>query len=234
MTETHDQLNLVDYAVGLLDPSAAQATETHLAICPQCRQEFEQLRNVDTALRDLPPEMFFDAPPAGGELALQRAIRQVRDEKQAASAEPAAREARPSRRRAPLIAAAVVAAALLSGGSWALGQQAGLGAAFTSLPPNGTRVSAASPTTDARITAVVTPASGWVRVSAQVTGIPAGEDCDLLVIDEQGVAHLAASWLVSPNPQGTTLTGAAVVAPGDVAAIAVRTVKGVEYVTVDV
>jgi hypothetical protein len=227
VTDFHDP-HLLDYAIGLPNAPTARATEAHLRVCPSCRRELQQLREVDTALRRLPPELFLDGPPQGGELALQRAMRQVRDEK------TRHRGAHRGPRRTVLVAAAATIAALVGGGSWLIGHQAGvneLTGQVTALPA-GTHVSASSPVTGVRLSAVITPAPGWVRVTATVTGIPAGEQCNLVVVDRAGVRHIAAGWLASASGQteGTTVTGSTVVAPADVAAVAVQSVAGREVV----
>ena len=69
-------------------------------------------------------------------------------------------------------------------------------------------------------------------MTATVTGIPAGQQCNLVVVDRAGGRHIAAGWLVSPTGQteGTTVTGSTVVAPADVAAVAVQNVEGREFV----
>ncbi len=82
------------------------------------------------------------------------------------------------------------------------------------------------------MTVTVTPAAGWVRVKATAVGIPAGERCMLVVIDRNRDRYIAASWLVSPvgEETGTTVDGAAIVAPEDVAAVAVVNFEGREFV----
>lgn len=105
------------YAVGLLDGADARAVEAHVAGCPHCRRELTELREVDGALRRVPPELFLDGPPQGGELqggelVLQRTLRQVRAES----------GARRGRRRLALIAAAVVALVGVGAACVALGR----------------------------------------------------------------------------------------------------------------
>jgi anti-sigma factor RsiW len=229
VTENHDP-NLVDYAVGLLNAAAARATEAHLGYCAQCRQELHQLRTVDTALRELPPELFLDSPPQGGEMTLHRAMRQVRDEKNRHNEHTR----RGGPRRALIATAAAAALVLVSIGSWALGQQAGQAqVAGQAFPAAGAHVIAMG-ASGAQLTAAIVPATGWVRVIVHVTGIPAGEKCNLIIVDHAGSEHTAASWLTSTNPQGTTITGATVVAPDDVAAVAVKNVDGLEFVSATV
>jgi hypothetical protein len=145
------------------------------------------------------------------------------------------REKRRRPHRALLAAAAVSVLALVGGGSFVLGHQSAASAITgQGFPADGTHISSSSATAGAQLTAVITPATGWVRVTAHVTGIPSGELCNLIVVDHMGSEHIAASWRVSPNPQGTTLTGATVVASTDVAAVTVKNFDGHEFVTATV
>jgi anti-sigma factor RsiW len=78
--DKHDPQQLAAYALDLLDDVEAREAGTHVAECPRCRQELTQLRELDDALRRMPEEMFLDGPPPGGELVLQRTLRQLRQE----------------------------------------------------------------------------------------------------------------------------------------------------------
>jgi putative zinc finger protein len=224
VNDQHDPEQLAAYAVGLLDDEDARATEAHVAGCARCRWELAELREVDAALRRVPPELFLDGPPEGGELVLQRTLRQVRKES----------GVRRGRRRA-LVAAVVVALI----GTGAAGVALGRGtvsqttAAPTTPAETGSRLlTGFDPSSGARMTVTVTPAAGWVRVKATAVGIPAGERCMLVVIDRSRDRYIAASWLVSAvgEETGTTVDGAAIVAPEDVAAVAVVNFEGREFV----
>src|SRR6185369_5173118 len=60
----------------------------------------------------------------------------------------------------------------------------------------GTRfVTAQDPGTGARLTVRLVPASGWVRLNAAVSGIPAGQACHLVVIGQNGDRETAGGWL---------------------------------------
>ena len=237
MSGTHDREMLGAYTLGVLDGEEERAVREHLAGCPECRAEQADLAAMQEALGEVPPEAFLDGPPEGGDLLLQRTLRQVRTEK-----------ARQGRRGGALAVAgvAVLAAAALGAGvllghgtstsRTAEPSQSPSPAATGSPTPAGTRVvSATDPASGARITATVVPAAGWVRVHAEVSGIPAGKRCQLLVLPRGGGAPvLAGSWLVSPKgaQAGTELDGTALVPPADVGAVQVSTVEGQRLVTV--
>jgi anti-sigma factor RsiW len=233
MTTNHDPQLLGAYVLGVLDEREARAVEDHLASCPRCRAEVDGLRVMEEAMGEVPPEALLDGPPDGGDLLLQRTLRQVRSE----------RDGRVVRRRIGMGLAAAAVAAIVLGGGFAVGRgtapDGGQAQQHTTLPvpPAGTRLgSATDPVTGARMTAQVRPAAGWVRVNASVAGVAKGEKCKLFVVAKDGSSHEAGSWLVSPagEKDGTNLDGSALIAPEDVVAVEVRNFEGERIVTVPV
>jgi anti-sigma factor RsiW len=231
----HDRSALAAYALGALPADELHAVDEHVAGCAECRAELGELSELEAALAQVPPEAFLEGPPDGGDLLLQRTLRQVRKERTAA--------ARPRRL---LVAAGVVAlvAAALGGGALigrgtAPSVQAGGGTPTASAPATSvpTRTFAATdPKSGASMTVGLTPAAGWVRIHVSAGGIKAGQKCRLEVVDKRGTATQAGSWLVSPagEKQGTTLDGTALVAPADVASVDVVTFDGQRLVSVPV
>ena len=232
---THD-VDLAGYLTRSLDAERARLVEEHLAGCAECRAEVDSLREWTMALEAVPEAMLLDGPPEGGDLLLQRTLRQIRDE-----------SAGSRRRRTALAgaAAAVVVAAAIGSGvvvgrgtadpARPVAQPTPAQVEPTTIP--GTRTATAvDPGTGARITVAVAPAPGWVRIKAAVAGIPAGERCRLEVVARNGTVVLAGSWVVSSKGagEGTTLDGSALVAPADVDTIRVVTETGKPYTSVKV
>jgi hypothetical protein len=219
---TNDHVDMAGYLMEMLTPEEKQAADEHLAGCAACREEIESLQDWSSALREIPDEMLLDGPPDDADLVLQRALRQVRQESGGTR----------MRRLGVLAAAAAAIIVVAVGGGVILGRgtaengstpQAQATSSATAVPPGTQVVAAADPGTGARITATITPATGWVRLSATVGGIPAGEKCRLEVVGKDGSAILAGSWLVSPagEANGTTMNGSALIEPADVAAVRV-------------
>jgi anti-sigma factor RsiW len=234
-TYEHDLGALGSYVLGGLAEPERRSVEGHLVECEQCRAERIALAEMTAALAEMPPEALLDGPPDGGELVLQRTLRQVRTE--------STRRNLGRRLQIGAAAAAAVAAALTGGVLLGRGQDrqpavaAQPAAPSASAQPAGTRVgSRTDPATGARLTIRVMPAAGWVRVTAAVTGIPAGQRCRLWVVGRDGTRELAGSWLVSEKGarNGTKLDGSALVAPQNVVAVEVANVGGREFVTVRV
>jgi hypothetical protein len=76
----------------------------------------------------------------------------------------------------------------------------------------------------ARVTVAVRPATRWVKITATVTGIPAGEHCRLVIVARDGSRRIAAAWTTADEI--TAVTCVALMPPGDVAAIEVTDAAG--------
>ncbi|HZA05737.1 MAG TPA: zf-HC2 domain-containing protein [Propionibacteriaceae bacterium] len=230
MIEMHRQLEqLGAYALGALDEREAAEMAAHIERCPICQRELVELESVRDLLDDLPPEAMLEGPPED-ELLLQRTLWQVRA------------EARSHSRRRPLLAvAAAVAAIALLGAGILVGQRISAPVVQPTIAPTpsastpvpGTRsATATDPTTGATLAVTVTPAAGWVRLAANVKGVPAGEECRLVVVARDGTRRDAGSWLVSEAGErdGTPLATFALVAPAQVEAVEVENLDGRSFV----
>lgn len=221
----HDPEELGAHALGLLDAAQSRAVEEHLAGCPACRREWEELRGMVDLLDDVPPEAFLDGPP-DADLMLQRTVRQVRAE---ASAQR-------RRRRFLLAGAAAAAVAVFLGGGVLIGRE-------TAPPPPPAVVAApgaveltGSGAEGVSMTATLTPAAGWVRLTTTVRGIPGGERCYIVVVARDGTRQIAGSWLVPQTGwrDGVTLDGSALVPLDEVAEVVIENEAGREFATAQV
>jgi hypothetical protein len=229
---TNEHVDMAGYVMDMLTPEEKQRADEHLTTCTACREEIESLREWSAALDDVPEAMLLDGPPDDADLLLQRTLRQVRQES----------AGRNHRRLAVVssIAAAVVAVAVVGG--VLVGRTTAPSTTQQAAPPAASQsasersASGVSSATGARMTVAVVPATGWVRVSAMVGGIPAGERCKLEVVGRDGAAVLAGSWLVSPagEANGTPLNGSALIDPAQVASVRVVNTAGKEFINVPV
>ncbi|MFI9387167.1 anti-sigma factor family protein [Kutzneria sp. NPDC052558] len=222
----HDKALVGAYVLGVLSPEETASTEAHLESCPECRRELEDLRLLHEELGEVPPEAFLDGPPEGGDLLLQRTLREVRGIS--------------SRQRmwgGSLAAAGLVAVVALSiGAGVVIGNQSSAGnggsvAAPTATPlPSGTKHSAnVDPVTGAHLAATVIPANGWIKVQVQASDIAPGQRCKLFVTSKSGVQEQFGGWLVGANatPGKTiTLDGTALMSINDVASVSVVNDQG--------
>jgi anti-sigma factor RsiW len=210
------------YVLGALDGREARQVAEHLAECTACRTEFGAMAAMRDALGDVPPEAFLQGPPEGGDLLVRRALRQARQERKSAA----------TAHQVIAVAVAAVVAAVALGGGVVLGRDSGAGQVAASTVAPGARTISATHD-GAKITATITPAAGWVRVHALVSGIAPGQRCRIVVVSRSGAREVAGSWLVSAKAvtPGTSLDGSALVAPDRIAAIEVQNFDGHTFVS---
>ncbi|CAM3897470.1 anti-sigma factor [Kibdelosporangium persicum] len=231
-TSEQQHVDIDAYVAGQLAPGQAAEVEQHIAGCEDCRREADTLREMREFLGEVPPEALLEGYPEDADLVLQRTLRRMRAESTAVR----------RRSRFLTVAAAVVAGAVLAGGGVLVGQStsdtepSATPTTAATQPPGVRFASATDGTTGARIVARITPASGWVRVNAAVSGIPAGEQCRLIIVSKDGRHESAGSWVVPDKEKadGTTLDGSALIPAADVAGVIVETTTGKQYVSATV
>ncbi|MCX4564559.1 zf-HC2 domain-containing protein [Streptomyces phaeochromogenes] len=237
MTRQHPQSELLGaYVLGILDAKEQSKLGEHTSECEGCQLELAGLQEMEAALGKVPPEAFIEGPPEDGSLLLQRTLRQVREEQSSTW-----------RRRslsvglgAAASAAVLVVVGYLVGGAGGSSSSEVAGQPVVSAEPTaGVRVASATDAgTGVRMAIRLTPAVGWVRVKAQVAGIPAGERCQLMVVSADGERQIAGTWVVAPassseaEDKGTSLNGSAAVDPGQVKSVLVVNEEGKQYVSV--
>ena len=216
----HNPEDLGAHVLGLLDAAQSRAVEEHLASCPACRREWEELRGMVDLLDDVPPEAFLDGPP-DADVMLQRTVRQVRAE---ASAQR-------RRRRFVLTGVAAAALAVVLSGGVLIGRETAPPPAVVAAPGAVELAGGGAP--GVSMTATLAPAAGWVRLSTSVKGIPAGERCYVVVVARDGTREIAGSWLVSQGGwrDGITLDGSALVPLDQVAEVVIENEAGREFAT---
>ena len=216
----HEKDLLGAYVLGVLDADEHGAVASHLDDCAACRREVDDLRDLEAALGEIPPEAFLDGPPPDGDLLLRRTLAEVRAQ--------SARRARFGRAAWALAAAAVVAIALAGGIVIGRSEPA------ASTPPIAAPLvgSATDARTGAAMIVTVGPAAGWVRVHATITGVPPGSQCRLYVVAADGSREPAGSWLAGPGE--TAVDGSALMAPGEVTAVQAETYAGEILVAVPI
>jgi hypothetical protein len=219
-------------AFGALAGLEQELVERHVSWCTACSVELSTFEDVISMLGELPPEALLSGPPEGGELLLQRTLRTMRAELSGTR-----------RRRAAwgtVVAAGVVAAAVAGGVAIGLNAgpqtdpvvQATRGPAVPAPVPGTREGSATDEGTSAVLAVELVPAAGWVHVKVSVRGIPAGENCRVIVVSRTGSREVAGGWIASEKGKrdGTVLDGAAAIAPDDVVAIEIENTSGKRYV----
>jgi hypothetical protein len=179
-------------------------------------------------LGEVPPEAFLEGPPEGGDLLLQRTLREVRE----LTPEPVRAPAPVKKRSRWLqVAAAVVVIAGALGGGVALGRGT---APDADAPVAGSKlVSATDAGTGTTMATTVEPRAGWSWIRVNVKGLKAGAKCEMFVTDTSGKTWSAGSWLVSEKAarEGSTFGGGVLVPINQVQTVEIKTLQGTHVVT---
>jgi anti-sigma factor RsiW len=220
LPDAHGELrfSLAAYVMGALTPAERDVIEAHLADCPECVAELDQLTSLP---------LFLDLV-SGEEVALMGSGSPAPDDHLVDRVVAAAlAERRASRRKRWLVA--VAAAVVLIAGSSVAGvllspssSPAVVNAAVFNQTDPGTHASAR----------IAVQQRGW-GASLQLTlkGVPAGEHCKLVAVGRDGSTDVAASW--EATYRGTaTLTGATSLQLASTAAYDVVTFDGKQLVHV--
>ncbi|GAA0614251.1 zf-HC2 domain-containing protein [Kribbella sandramycini] len=226
----HSQLGA--YALGALDADEAREVEAHLADCAECRAELVELEELKEFLGEVPPEAFLDGPPEGGDLLLQRTVREVREAAAAPSAvaTPVAPVAK-KRGRWLLVAAAVVVVAGALGGGVLIGRQTVEQA--DGPVPGSVQVSATDAASGATMATTVEPRENWTWIRVRITGLKPGAECEMYVTDKAGKVWTAGSWVVTEQAarEGSRFGGGVLISPDQVKSVEIKTVQGAHVVT---
>ncbi|WP_309115299.1 hypothetical protein [Saccharothrix sp.] len=78
---------------------------------------------------------------------------------------------------------------------------------------------------DIHLSATITPADGWVRLKATVTGLPPNHPYHLVITNAKGQTFKAAAWITTTAPE-TTLSGAALVPLPELTTLTLTTPTG--------
>jgi hypothetical protein len=232
----HDHSQLGAYALGALDPDEVRQVDEHLAGCAECRLELDELEEMKSFLGEVPPEAFLDGPPADGDLLLQRTLREVRVTAVQPLVAPAATARATRRSRWWLVAAAVLVVAGAVGGGVVIGRQTVDQQAADTTPAGSKQVTATDASTGATMATTVEPRTGWSWVIVSVSGLKAGDECEMLVTDKSGKTYVAGSWWVSEKAarDGSRFGGGVLATVDQVRSVEIRTVQGKHVVTTPV
>ena len=101
-------------------------------------------------------------------------------------------------------------------------------------PPPGTRdATGTDDATGARLHVIVTPAKDWLGIEVESATVPNGTRCRLFAYDTKGRAYQAGGWVQSDKP-AFPIYGAVLLAPNDVATVALVDDRGAKLVSVEI
>lgn len=175
------ELSVAAYALGTLDGDERREVHEHLQRCAECQVQWERAAPIAPLLVRVPPDV------AAAGLSVPR--EQVLDRILAA----AAREVTSRARRRRVLAAAASLVLVL----------AGLGLAVTSQrDPAAFAVAGAQGEVQAWVQ--LQPSDGGTAIALELTGVPAGQLCRLVVVGEDGRREVTATWEATYSGEATT------------------------------
>jgi anti-sigma factor RsiW len=228
-------LALGAYVLDTLDLDERRRLSAHLAGCPSCRSQIEELSAPARALRsvslaDIERADAGQDGPAPDPRLLQQLLRRAAAERATAespsgaeaprAAQARAEAARRMPRRWAPVAVAAAAAVLLAVGATATG--VALTASHDVQP---TRIVATDAATHVRVEAALTATPHGTEVSVHLTGVPAGQWCRLVAVARDGRQETAATWTATYEGTAEVTGGTALQLP-DIAAVRVVTADG--------
>jgi predicted anti-sigma-YlaC factor YlaD len=213
------RLSLGAHVLDTLDAAEAAAVRRHVATCPACRAEYDELAPLGLLLATVTLEQAEQGPVRPGTALLDQLMARV----------AAAR--RRARRRRRLVAAAAALVAVVAGVAWGVGTGGDEGQPSASLasPTGWHTVSATDAGTGVRVTVRFAATPWGTALDVTLRGVASGQRCRLVVVGRDGERQIAASWAVPPGgydrPAGFRVPGAV--------ALPTQAVDRFEVVTLD-
>lgn len=186
------------YVLGAIDPAERAIVDSHLSICPECREELAGLAGLPALLRRIPVG---EAQQLADEPDDELADADMPSERVLDSLLARTRRARQARRWRGLAAAAAVV--LVAGAAGAASWSALNPPAAPVATAHWDSATATNTTTQVSATVRYTARSWGTEVDTQVHGLPEGVRCSLVVTDANGQRVVAGSWKTSYD-EGTT------------------------------
>jgi hypothetical protein len=176
------------YVLGAIDPAERATVDAHLAGCPECREELAGLAGLPALLGRVP---FEEAERITGFYSEQgMPAEQADDATLVPVLAKVAHQRRVRRWRGLAAAAAVVLAATTV-------STVSMHVADSPAAIHWQRGQMTDPATHISMAVEYAAQPGGTKLEAQVTGIPAGTDCEFYVIGSGGEKWSAGSWTVA-------------------------------------
>lgn len=218
------RLDLGAYVLGTLDETETRWVRSHVAVCPECRAEYDELAVLPAFLARLTPA---EAEATGTPLTTPP---------ERVFADAAEKLHRDRRTRTVLLAAAAACAVLFGTLGWVLGSNddtksaaepspsstssAGPAPSAPPAAPAGEqRVSANGPS-GAAVTVAYRPVDWGTAIDMNLKGVAPGTRCQLDVYGTRNRNETASSWIVPPGgydaPAGVSVPGGTSIPPAEI------------------
>lgn len=214
------------YVLGVLDDVEMARFEHHLAVCPDCGEQLDELSGLVPILAELGPAGAGSPVPPSGDALLRKLVDRVSTE----------RGVQRRRRWLALVAAAV----LVVGGPTAAYLAASSGNSGSTTPIAGETHTAKDASTGVKATVGLTDKKWGTQVDLTLAGVSGPLTCRLVAIAKDGSQQTVSTWSVPAAGYGTTsqptpltIEGGAGLSPSDITRLDVVTTKGERLVSVN-
>jgi anti-sigma factor RsiW len=189
------------YVLGALDDDERRRVEEHVRACPSCAAELAELEGLPALLARVRPEDVEPVRVAPSPGLFDRVAE--------------AAQVRPVHRTRRLVLAAAAAAAVL-----------GAGVVWSQDDGGGTWTASSG---QLELTVSAREAREGSALDITVAGLPAGQDCELVVVDREGDRHPAGEWSATYSGKASW-SGWTTVAPSSLSEIVLLAEDGRELV----
>jgi hypothetical protein len=216
------EMSLGVLVLGALEPGEREEVESHVSSCARCSAALADLAPLPGLLNrvkmtpdELEGEGFSPAPLA----VLDAALAQVREERVV----PMRRQTSPNWQPVLAAAAAAIVAVAIGLAAWSQVHHA----------PQRVVAAASSPTTGVSANVVLTPTGSGTSLDLSLSGVRAGEHCQLVAISHDGTREVTSTWVADYEGMAS-LTGSTGLSTADISQLEIVTTSGETILTLDV
>jgi len=191
---THQDLRIAigALALGALDDSETAEVRAHLASCPACQQEYDELRGIPALLGLVPVGEVIAGPPVATQAGSDRLLNQV----------VAERKAKQRRGYVSRFAGALALAAAAA----VIGFVVAEGSA-TEVPPADFTLANTDEATGVWAEVALNEVGWGTKIELHLTGVEPGQTCRLVAVSAAGGEEVASTWEV-PHGDYIVIPGA--------------------------
>ncbi len=216
------EISLGVLVLGALEPGEREEVEAHVATCPRCAAALADiaplpglLHRVKMSASEMAGEGFTPAP----EHVLETALARVRDERVV----PVRRQTSANWQPVLAAAAAAIVAVAIGLAAWSQVHHA----------PQRVVAAASSPTSGISANVVLTPTGSGTALDVSLSGVRAGEHCELVAISHDGLREVTSTWVADYEGMAS-LTGSTGLSTADISQLEIVTTGGETLLTLDV
>ena len=216
------EISLGVLVLGALDPGEREEVEAHVAACSRCSAALADIAPLPGLLNRVkmtPSEMAGEGFSPAPEHVLEIALARVYDER----AVPVRRQTSANWQPVLAAAAAAIVAVAIGLAAWSQVHHA----------PQRVVAAASSPTTGVSANVVLTPTGSGTSLDLSLSGVRAGEHCELVAISHDGRREVTSTWVADYEGMAS-LTGSTGLTTADISQLEIVTTGGETILTLDV